>query len=186
MSNYRRDNSQGATWFFTVVTYQRREFLCDDRVRVALRSAIRKVQAKYPFIIEAWVLLPDHFHCIWTLPELDSNFQLRISLLKRFVTRACSEFLHRDSLSTPSKRKRNESTIWQRRYWEHKINDEKDFKHHMDYIHYNPVKHELAQSPIEWPYSTIHRLTKNRVYPENWAINPSTNSSNHQNYGESP
>jgi putative transposase len=184
MSNYRRDNSQGATWFFTVVTYQRREFLCDDRVRVALRQAIRKVQTNYPFTIQAWVLLPDHFHCLWTLPEQDSNFQLRISLLKRFVTQACSEFLHRDSSSTASRRKRNESTIWQRRYWEHKLKTEKDFKHHMDYIHYNPVKHGLGQSPVEWPYSTIHQLIKKGIYAENWACDPDNNSKDKQTYGE--
>jgi putative transposase len=186
MSNYRRDYSTGATWFFTIVTYQRREFLCDDKVRKALRDAIRKVQTKYPFEINAWVLLPDHFHCIWTLPEQDSNFQLRIRLLKRYVTQTCSCILHRDSLNTPSRRKRKESTIWQRRYWEHKIRTETDFKHHMDYIHYNPVKHGLSESPSEWSYSTIHRLMKQSVYPENWASKPKNTQHKDHTYGETP
>ena len=169
MSRYRRQNTPGSTWFFTVVTYERRAFLCDEKVRSALREAIKKVQTNHPFKIEAWVLLPDHFHCIWTLPEQDSNYPLRIRLLKRYVTQSCAGFLHRDSLNTPSRRKRKESTIWQRRYWEHRLRTDKDFRNHMDYIHYNPVKHECCQSPTEWPYSTIHRLTKEGVYPKNWA-----------------
>jgi len=184
MSNFKRYKSPGSTWFFTIVTYQRRRFLCDDRVRNALRDAIGKVQTKYPFSVEAWVLLPNHFHCIWSLPVGDSNFQLRIRLLKRFVTLSCSGFLHRDSISTESRRKRKESTLWQRRYWEHQIRSEKEFKHHMDYIHYNPVKHGFCQSPIEWPYSTIHRLTKEGNYPEGWAIDPDTGTNENQNFGE--
>ena len=185
MSHYRRIDCKGATWFFTVVTYQRRTFLCDERVRKALRAAVRKVQSRYPFKIDAWVLLPDHFHCIWTLPYLDSNFSLRIRLLKRYLTQVCSCFLHQDKLSTPSRRRRKESTIWQRRYWEHHIRNEKDFGHHMDYIHYNPVKHGLCQSPLDWPFSTIHRLTEQGVYPEGWASDPDKGSNNKQSYGES-
>ena len=128
MSHYRRLDSKGATWFFTVVTYQRREFLCDDEVRAALREAILRTRARYPFKIDAWVLLPDH--CIWTLPEDDSNFQLRMRLIKRHVTLTCSEFLHDDKLNTPSRRKKKESTIWQKRFWEHQIRDDEDFRHH--------------------------------------------------------
>ena len=168
MSNFKRYKSPGSTWFFTIVTYQRRSFLCDDRVRIALRDAIRKVQAKYPFSVEAWVLLPDHFHCIWTLPVADSNFQLRIRLLKRFVTLSCSGFLHRDSINTESRRKRKESTLWQRRYWEHQIRSDNDRKHHMDYIHYNPVKHGYVTSVKDWPFSSFHRDIDAGVYNENW------------------
>ena len=185
MSNYRRDNTAGATWFLTVVTYQRQAFLCQDKVRAALREAIGKVHSKYPFKIEAWVLLPDHFHCIWTLPDGDSNFQLRIQLIKRYVTQKCAPFLHRDELTTTSRRKRNESTIWQRRYWEHRLHSEKDFEHHMDYIHYNPVKHGLSQTPTKWPYSTIHRLTKKGVYPADWASEPTACPGREHDYGES-
>ena len=177
MSRYRRQQAPGSKWFFTVVTYKRRTFLCDEKVRNALRCSINKVQTRYPFKIEAWVLLPDHFHCIWTLPDQDTNFQLRMSLLKRYVTQSCASFLHQDSLNTPSGRKRKESTIWQRRYWEHQLQTEKDFRNHMDYIHYNPVKHELCQSPAEWPYSTIHRLTKEGIYPQDWAHDPDINQS---------
>ncbi len=184
MPNYRRDNSTGATWFFTVVTFHRRTFLCDDKVRVALRLAIRKIQLNYPFKIDAWVLLPDHFHCILTLPQCDSNFQLRIRLLKRYVTQTCSCFLHHDHLNTPSRRKRKESTIWQRRFWEHRIRSENDFRHHMDYVHYNPVKHGLSQSPTDWPYSTIHRLIKQGTYTKNWGSDPENAQNKNHAYGE--
>ena len=184
MPDYRRDNSMGATWFFTVVTYQRRAFLCKDKVRFELKNAIRKTQAQYAFDIRAWVLLPDHIHFIWTLPESDSNFQLRIRLIKRYVTQACSGFLHREHLNTASRRKRKESTIWQRRYWEHRIRSRKDFRHHMDYIHYNPVKHGLTRMPVHWPYSTIHCLVRDGVYTENWASDPDEKQSLNHEYGE--
>jgi len=184
MPNYKRCCSPGSTWFFTVVTYQRRRFLCDDRVRVALRNAINKTLVKYPFKIDAWVLLPDHFHCILTLPNQDSNFQLRIRLLKRYVTQSCSHFLHMDNISTKSRRKKKESTLWQRRYWEHQIRSDMDFKQHMDYIHYNPVKHGLCQSPIAWSYSTIHRLIKQGVYPEGWAVEPDKGTDENRIFGE--
>ena len=182
MTHYRRPDSEGATWFFTVVTYQRRSFLCDREVRASLREAITRTRTSYPFRINAWVLLPDHFHCIWTLPENDSNFQLRIRLIKRHVTLKCSELLHDDKLNTPSRRKRNESTIWQRRFWEHQILSDEDFQHHMDYIHYNPVKHGLSQSAIEWPYSTFHQLVSREIYPRDWASNPEDHET--KTYGE--
>jgi len=182
--NYRRDNSSGATWFFTIVTYRRQSFLCDKRVRKALREAGRKLQTKYPFKINAWVLMPDHFHCIWTLPNHDSNFPLRIRLLKRYVTQACSHFLQCDHLSTPSRRKRKESSLWQRRYWEHRIRSESDLLHHMNYIHFNPVKHGLSHSPVEWPFSTIHQLIVEGVYTSSWATNPDSESIDDHDYGE--
>jgi putative transposase len=159
MPNYIRDRTTGGTWFFTVVTYKRRGFLCDEPVRIALRNAINKIRVKYPFEINAWVLMPDHFHCIWTLPPGDSNYSLRLSLLKRAVTIDCkSQILGSDECSV-SRRKHREKTIWQRRFWEHLIKDEKELANHMNYIHYNPVKHGHCQHPIDWPYSTIHKPT---------------------------
>ncbi len=184
MSHYRREPINGATWFFTIVTHQRRSFLCDEPVRVALRNAIKRVQLKHPFEIDAWVLLPDHFHCVWTLPDEDSNFKLRISLLKRYVTLQCAAVLHRDQLTSASRRKRKESTIWQRRFWEHRICDDEDLKNHLDYIHYNPVKHGHCKTPIEWPYSTLHRLTQCGKYPANWASHTEPNINQTTNYGD--
>ncbi|MFH0780659.1 MAG: transposase [Pseudomonadota bacterium] len=168
MSTYRRIKAQGGTYFFTVVTYRRQRFLCDEPVRTALREAIREVQAACPFTIDGWVLLPDHLHCIWTLPEGDGDFSKRWAMMKRFVSKRCGSELLREEWLTESKRKRNESTIWQRRYWEYMISDEGDFLRHMDYLHYNPVKHGLVQSVKDWPYSTFHRYVRDGVYPEDW------------------
>jgi putative transposase len=175
MSHYRRSHTKGASYFFTVVTYQRRRFLCDDDVRVALRESIERVRANRQFSIDAWVLLPDHMHCIWTLPDDDGDFSSRWSAIKKGVTRRVNARLHRDELLTPSKVAHRESTIWQRRFWEHQIRNDRDFEAHMDYIHFNPVKHGLVNAPIDWPYSSIHRLVREAVYPERWAGSNETN-----------
>lgn len=170
MSRYRRANTAGATYFFTVVTYRRQRILCDDALRTALRSAIRQVQDLRPFTIDAWVLLPDHLHCVWTLPEDDNDFATRWSMIKRKISLACAnEYRHEDWL-TPSKRKHRESTIWQRRYWEHRIRDEADFMRHVDYIHYNPVRHGLCERAALWPYSTFRRHVERGVYTKDWGI----------------
>ncbi|PPD03776.1 MAG: transposase [Methylobacter sp.] len=168
MSRFRRSQTTGASYFFTVVTYRRQAILCDAPVREALREAIETVRARQPFIIEAWVLLPDHLHCIWTLPPGDAGFPARWSMIKRQVSIACKEQYRRLDLMTSSKLKHRESTLWQRRYWEHQIRDAVDFSRHADYIHYNPVKHAYCQQVVEWPYSTFHRYAAQGVYPLNW------------------
>jgi len=168
MPNYRRDKTPGGTWFFTVVSYQRRAFLCDPPVRAALTSAIRRVRIKYPFKINAWVLLPDHFHCVWTLPQGDSNYSLRISLLKRAVTLQCKSLVAAAGTRSASRLKHREATVWQRRFWEHLIKDTNDLRQHLDYIHYNPVKHGHCQDPADWPYSTVHKFIANGIYPKDW------------------
>ena len=173
MSRYRRANTAGATYFFTVVTYRRRPFLCDTDVRIALREAITKVRRQYPFHIEGWVLLPDHLHTIWTLPPGDAGFPLRWQQIKRGVTLRCRERLHRAAWMTESKTKHRESTLWQRRYWEHQIRDEADFERHMDYLHYNPVKHGLVKHVSDWPYSSFHRHVTAGVYREDWSTTSS-------------
>lgn len=169
MSNYRRAKLCGASYFFTLIAYRRRPVLCDDIVRQALRNAVEATRKEHPFSIDAWVLLPDHLHCIWTLPPDDADFPLRWSKIKRRTSKACREAYRDDRLSTPSRRKHRESTLWQRRYWEHLIRDEDDFVRHMDYIHYNPVKHRLVARVGDWPHSTFHRLVANGMYPESWA-----------------
>ena len=169
MSRYRRANTPGVTYFFTVVTYRRREFLCDVAVRQALREAISKVRLQYPFLIDGWVLLPDHLHAIWTLPPGDANFSLRWQLIKRYVSRQCGGDLHQPVLMSDSKIKHRESTLWQRRYWEHVIRDEADFERHMDYLHYNPVKHGVVSQVKDWPHSSFHRCVEKGIYAEDWA-----------------
>ncbi|MFM8333295.1 MAG: REP-associated tyrosine transposase [Candidatus Methylumidiphilus sp.] len=174
MSHYRRDYTPGATYFFTVVTYRRRAFLCDDDVRAALRDAIQLTRVHYPFVIEAWVLLPDHLHCIWKLPTDDADHSTRWQLIKHRVTDTCPR-LHKPEWMTASKIKHRESTVWQRRHIEHRIRDDRDFANHCDYIHYNPVKHGLTNRPCDWPYSSFHRFVKRGIYPQHWALaNPDT------------
>ena len=184
MARYRRDKTPGTTWFFTVVTYQRRHLLCDKVVRTALREAIRKVKVRHPFVIDAWVLLPNHMHCIWTLPEGDSNYSLRWKLIKSHVTRECRKYIHHSNDASSAKIRRRESAIWQRRFWEHRIRNEKDYSHHMDYLHYNPVKHGLCKSPSEWPHSTLHRLMAEGIYPGNWAEEVASEFRENDGYGE--
>ena len=178
MSNYRRATAQGATWFFTVVTYRRQPILCHDNIRTALRQAIGVVRQQHPFTIDGWVLLPDHLHCIWTLPPGDAGFGVRWAMIKRFVTKRCGAELRKDEWMTPSKQKRNESTIWQRRFWEHQIRDDRDYEIHMDYLHYNPVKHGLTENVRDWPYSTFHRYVQKGVYTKTWGSDAIANNGN--------
>lgn len=168
MSNYRRSHVAGATYFFTVVTHQRRAFLCDDDVRHALRSAIDAVRVSQPFHIDAWVLMPDHIHTVWTLPENDADFGTRWGKIKRQVSQQCGERLHQKSCLSASRIKRHESSLWQRRFWEHQIRDDADFERCIDYAYFNPVKHGFVERVIDWPYSTFHREVKRGLYPVNW------------------
>lgn len=154
MPNYRRAKTRGATYFFTVVTYRRQRFLCQEKVRKALRNSILDVRKNHPFAIDGWVLLPDHLHCIWTLPPNDANFSVRWAMIKRFVTKQCRPELHREDWMNESKRKRKESTIWQRRFWEHQIRDDQDFERHMNYLHYNPAKHDLVRYLVRKTHPT--------------------------------
>ncbi|MDY7538605.1 transposase [Undibacterium sp. RTI2.1] len=143
MSNYRRSNIAGGTYFFTVNSSRRRPILATESLRDDLRLAIQKTRLTHPFEIDAWVLLPDHLHCIWTLPQGDADFSVRWSMIKRLVSQACADEFGVDNLSA-SRTQRKESGIWQRRFWEHQIRDDNDFALHVDYIHFNPVKHGLV------------------------------------------
>jgi putative transposase len=122
MPNYRRLNVAGGTYFITQVTYQREPWLCSEIGRKALREGITKVRQKYPFIIDAFVLLPEHFHCVWTLPAEDQDFSIRLRLIKTFVTKGYGHQLAIAREISESRQKRRESNLWQRRFWEHLIN----------------------------------------------------------------
>ena len=168
MSRYRRSHVPGATYFFTVVSYRRQVILCEPSIREALRAAIVSVRRRRPFTIDAWVLLPDHLHCIWTMPLGDMDYATRWGMIKRQVSVQCREDYQRPEWITASKRKHRESTIWQRRYWEHQIRDDRDFARHVDYVHYNPVKHGLCHQAVDWPYSTFHRYMGRGIYSVDW------------------
>ena len=181
MPECRRADIPGATYFFTVITYRRQALLTDLRCRESLRIAIDKVRLEMPFKIVAWVLMPDHLHAVWQLPQNDKDFSLRWSLIKQHVTHDCASWLPRQGLST-SRDKRGEGSLWQRRFWEHLIRDETDLARHLDYIHYNPVKHGYVTNVADWPYSTFHRYVKEGTYPEDWGGTIETNDG--KNFGE--
>ena len=167
MPNYIRTFRPGGTFFFTVVTYERKRWLCSEEVRQALRHAIKTVRKTRPFIMDAIVLLPDHLHCIWTLPDGDQDFSTRWRFIKSWVSRQC-KIMPSGFTELPSRIKRRECHLWQRRFWEHAIRDERDFAVHCDYIHYNPVKHGLCEFLGEWPYSSFRRYVASGSYDENW------------------
>lgn len=129
------------------------------------------MRQKYPFTIDALVLLPNHIHCIWTLPSGDSDYATRWRLIKTFVTKHCAKELEIDSETSTSRQKRQEGNLWQRRFWEHLIRDDLDFANHCDYIHYNPVKHGLCKAAKEWSYSSFHRFVTDGIYSEDWGVN---------------
>lgn len=166
MPNYLRAQ-EGNTYFFTVVTFKRQRILCLDKSRQLLRAAIGKIRETHPFAIEAWVLLPDHLHCIWQLQENDLDYSKRWGFIKREFTKGTNGWLN-TPCQNASRRKHREGTVWQRRFWEHMIRDDHDLKAHCDYIHYNPVKHGLVTAPKDWPYSTFHRYVRDGKYPLDW------------------
>ncbi len=164
MTNYRRIYTPEASWFFTVNLLERdNNPLLIENINL-LRSAFRKVKERHPFSIEAIVILPDHLHCIWTLPKNDTDYSTRWNLLKGAFSRSLAKG---ESLSK-SRVKRRERGIWQRRFWEHMLRDENDFNRHLDYIHWNPVKHGYASNVVDWPHSSFHKYVKMDWYPENW------------------
>jgi len=166
MSRYRRARD-GNTYFFTVVTFKRQPILCLDICRKALREVIDEVKLSHPFKIEAWVLLPDHLHCIWKLPEGDVDYSMRWGLIKKEFSKKVKNSVG-TAHPTKSRERHREGTIWQKRFWEHQIRDEKDFAAHCNYIHYNPVKHGLVKVPKDWLYSTFHRYVRAGIYPMEW------------------
>ena len=169
MSTYRRARAPGGTYFFTLVTYRRRKLFLDPRARSILRESVKEVHRDHPFKIDAWVLLPEHLHCVWTLPTGDADYSTRLGKIKAGFSKQAKSIFHKNERMNNSRRIRRESTLWQRRFWEHEIRDEIDFQKHVDYVHYNPLKHGLVDCLKDWPYSTFHRRVKLGLYPADWA-----------------
>jgi putative transposase len=163
MTNYRRNFVAGASYFYTVNLAHRRSRLLTQHIG-PLRAAFRYARARHLFAIEAIVVLPDHLHAIWTLPDGDADFALRWRLIKSAFSRA----LPRRECISESRMSKAERGIWQRRYWEHTLRDEKDFARHADYIHYNPVKHGHVNRAVDWPFSSFHRMVRLGIYPRDW------------------
>jgi putative transposase len=165
MPNYRRAWSAGGTYFFTVNLLERRGNDLLVRHIDLLRAAVRQVRLAHAFVIHGWVALPEHLHCVIELPADDANFALRWRLIKRLFSLGLPATERRSVVRL----RRGERGIWQRRYWEHLIRDEADYRAHLDYLHFNPVKHGWVQRVSEWPYSTFHAWVKQGVYPQDWA-----------------
>ena len=177
MSAYHRIRHPGATVFLTINLIERGGDLLIRHIDL-LRDVARRTMADKPFDIDAWVILPDHMHCVWTLPEGDCDYSNRVGMLKARFSR---EFRRSGESPTPRQntfgavggRKRvglspdlrgdsvqtrwDEAPIWQKRFWEHHIRDEADFRAHLRYCWINPVKHGLCAHPKDWPYSSYHR-----------------------------
>jgi putative transposase len=168
MLNHHRASPFTDTYFFTLVTHDRRSWLCHDLARTALRTAFVNVRQKYPLAMDACVLLPNHLHCIWTLPEGDREYAKRWQFIKSYVTKRCGKDLMGDMELSAAQPKRQDSTLWQPRFWEHPIRDAAAFSQYCDYIHYNPVQHGLCNSPQEWEFSSIHRFVEQGIYQPNW------------------
>jgi putative transposase len=162
---YRRAFVPGGTYFFTVNLLDRKKSLLIDYVE-QLKQSIHIVKQRHPFHIDAMVVLPEHLHAIWTLPDNDVDYPKRWRLIKSGFSRTIpkNERIHR------SRQNKHERAIWQRRYWEHLIRDELDFKRYVDYIHYNPVKHGYVDGAVEWQYSSIHKFIRDGVIDEHWGV----------------
>lgn len=177
MSRYRRLRVPGGTYFFTVNLAERGRSTLVDNI-AALRTAYRATVGDHPVFCDAMVVLPDHLHAVWTLPEGDADFSLRWSVLKARFTIS----LRRAGFSPPSELPvvqsgryaglkpglrvaKREQAVWQRRFWEHMIRDDEDYAAHVTYCRFNPVKHGLVAKPEDWPYSSVHRDIRAGMFP---------------------
>ncbi len=164
MPDYRRVWRAGGTYFFTVALLRRRgNDLLTRRIDV-LRASVVEVRRRHPFVVHGWVVLPDHLHCVIELPPGDANFAVRWRLIKMNFSKALPNVERRSAVRS----RRGERGIWQRRYWEHLIRDEADFRSHLDYVHANPVKHGLVSRVADWPYSTFHGYVRRGDLPPDW------------------
>jgi|SRR5271166_2505929 len=172
MTNHRRNFIPGASYFFTVNLFDRRSSLLTDNIQL-LRDAFRATRMRHPFAIDAIVVLPDHLHAIWTLPEGVSDFSVRWRLIKAAFSRA----LPLGERVSQSRMRHGERGVWQRRYWEHTLRDQADLARHVDYVHFNPVKHGHVMEAWQWPYSSLRRMVRLGFYPADWTGDPGCDGS---------
>jgi len=168
MPNYRRAFRPGGTFFLTLVTECRAPIFARKFARTLLHAAIEKCRFHHPFNLDAIVLLPDHFHILLTLPERDSNYSIRVSNMKSLFTRYFLTAGGEEQTRSASRLRQRARGVWQRRFWEHTVRDQLDLNNHLDYIHYNPVKHNYSRCPHEWPHSSFRRFVAEKRYDHNW------------------
>lgn len=168
MPNYIRWRESGASYFFTVVAYRRRRLFSEPLARRLLREVMAETRRLRPFDMFACVLLPDHLHCLWTLLDGDNNFPARWADIKRRFTQRYLKAGGEPLPVTHNRSRHRERGVWQPRYWEHRIRDEQDWYRHRDYIHLNPVKHNYADTPQNWAWSSIHRHIEQGWLDPDW------------------
>ena len=164
MTDYRRSFVPGGSYFFTVAMANRAGCLLTDNIGL-FRRAVSDVKRELPFDLVAMVVLPEHLHCVLTLPEGDADYQARWKKIKAAFSHGLPKGEHRSA----SRVAKGERGIWQRRFWEHTLRNDDDLRQHLDYIHYNPVKHGHVRCVKERPFSTFHRYVQRGVYPVDWA-----------------
>lgn len=167
MSNYRRVWVPGGTYFFTVNLLERRRGLLVEHIDL-LRDAFRAARAVRPFHLLAIMVLPDHLHCVWRLPDGDADNANRWAQIKSGFNRALPIHERRSSRRIA----RRERGIWQRHYWEHLVRDDDDLRRVVDYVHINPVKHGYVARAADWPYTSFRQWAATGVYPLDWAAGP--------------
>ena len=165
---YRRVFIPGASYFFTLVAHERAPIFSDPDAVDLYRRAVYKVQRAWPFTLDAEVILPDHVHLLCTLPEDDTDYPTRVRLIKAAFMRSFLSRRQQPGDQSRSRAARGEQAVWQRRYWEHTIRNERDFQAHLDYIHINPVKHRLVAAARDWPHSTFLAWVERGVYDLSW------------------
>lgn len=183
MSEYRRIYIRGGTYFFTLVTYERQKIFSRPENRSLLLDTIIHVRTFHPFTMVAYCILPDHIHLIWTLPEIDPDYSLRVGLIKAKFTKQYRLNGGQPGPPDISRTKRREAAIWQRRFWEHLIRDEQDLERYINYIHYNPIKHGLVENLDDWPDSSFHEYVKSGIYDDSWDWDDQRNEKKY-NFGE--
>lgn len=168
MTAYRRSRSRGGTWFFTICLEDRGSDLLVREID-SLRAAWIATARERPFRTGAAVVLPDHLHCVWTLPPGDTDFSTRWGAIKSRFTRAVKGRMGVHPILRPSQAAKGDAGIWQRRFWEHRIRSEDDYARHLEYCWINPVKHGLVRRVRDWEFSTFHREVRRGVVPAEWA-----------------
>jgi len=168
MPSYIRWYSPGGTYFFTLVTENRAPLFAAEATHPVLRSAIDRCRSRYPFEVIAMALLPDHLHLLMKLPDDDHDFSVRLRWIKSNFT---SSYLAAGGSEQPRSDSRvdhGNRGVWQRRFYEHLCRDEFDVGRHVEYVHFNPVKHGLASCPHGWRASSFHRWVAMSDYPRDW------------------
>lgn len=168
MPDYRRSFIPGGTYFFTVKTELNAPVFGELAAVRVLGTVMREAKRRWPFRIDAIVVLPDHLHAIWSLPAGDVGYSTRWAWIKKEFTKRYLASGGQEQATSGSRRKNRRRGVWQRRFWEHTIEEERDYEAHFDYVHWNPVKHGYVTCPVDWPHSSFHRWVRAGVYPRNW------------------